>query len=488
MDLSIEIVSTQSIIHFFCGIYKRHRRIHAATSLLRKLWAGCGAASLPRILVVLAGSGGGVWLRSGKCLAAGCATRSFAVFLVLEKILLAYLNFSKVYAIIADGGSSMNPYRFVAQLLFAYLFASLPLLAQSVGVSRGELNRGQGSVDFQSYSGVNTVINSLAEIRGIGADLARQMLDSKGTVKRNVVIGDSRRYSVTQIVDYSSQDTGVIFADVFELGKKAGVDHINNLRQILAGYLEVMYKFSAAEADAIAMGVTVYNAIYRDNKAELSDRYAKAVLAKVSDKKLGLSPLFKDWPGGTQIVIPIELIGGVAEVAVQVILEDPVVAVLKTEKSKVDTAKMLREYKAREDAAQKAALKAKEDAEKLALAQERAAKEADEQVLRLQRSLAAAQEKVRTTDLRIRQSELDITAMQVQVDNARKDVVRNKFGVPVAGNDAAAAKEKELSIQQAALKKQSKTLEETHVEIENLQKQLEEAKKVALEKKAVLVR
>ncbi|GMO57389.1 MAG: hypothetical protein Ta2A_02890 [Treponemataceae bacterium] len=46
---------------------KEQRRIRAPTSLLRKLWAGCGGASVRRVLVLLAGSGcaaGCAWLNA----------------------------------------------------------------------------------------------------------------------------------------------------------------------------------------------------------------------------------------------------------------------------------------------------------------------------------------------------------------------------------------------------------------------------------------
>ena len=74
---------------------------------------------------------------------------------------------------------------------------------------------------------------------------------------------------------------------------------------MISGYLEKAYGYSESDASVLSEFVTYYNAVFRNDFEYIRGRYAEAVLKHLSPEKTGLSTRYQDWPGKSQILIPI---------------------------------------------------------------------------------------------------------------------------------------------------------------------------------------
>ena len=125
----------------------------------------------------------------------------------------------------------------------------------SIEVDINEISKSQ-RVDFVNYTGRNTKSESINEIKSIGHRLSYLMKNGKS----GVLYRYNAKYSIIRALDTNSDK---LSADILFLDKTAQVDHIKNVRRIISSYLEGMYAYTAKEADAIAVYVTYYNAVYR---------------------------------------------------------------------------------------------------------------------------------------------------------------------------------------------------------------------------------
>ena len=154
-------------------------------------------------------------------------------------------------------------------------------------------------VEFINYTGPNDVIDSVSAIRAIGAEIGKQIEQEKASS-----IGNRDRYSVVHAV--STEDTAKLDADVFFIGKDASVDHITNLRRIISAYIEAAYSYTEEEADSLAVYITAYNAVYRGQYDVFSLKYKSLVIENLTNEDCGLSKNYAEWPGHSQIVIPLK--------------------------------------------------------------------------------------------------------------------------------------------------------------------------------------
>jgi hypothetical protein len=94
-------------------------------------------------------------------------------------------------------------------------------------------------------------------------------------------------------------------ADIFVIEKDAEVDHINNVRLILLGYLMKMYGYSIEDAAVLAEFVTYYNAAIRSDMDYASKRYKPIVLSQIGAENVGISRSYAEWPGRSRLLIPL---------------------------------------------------------------------------------------------------------------------------------------------------------------------------------------
>ena len=131
-----------------------------------------------------------------------------------------------------------------------FFFGALTILS-ALDVDTEELSYGlKTKIEFLNYQGPHSKIETRQQIMGIGGELGSGF--SGIPASRNY----HNRYRIIHAIDPSAL-TG-FDADIFIIEKDAEVDHINNVRLILAGYLMKMYGYSAEDAATLAEFITYY--------------------------------------------------------------------------------------------------------------------------------------------------------------------------------------------------------------------------------------
>ena len=319
--------------------------------------------------------------------------------------------------------------------LFSFLFLSMILLS---GLSALEVNEpelkatGSETIEFINYSGPHKVIDSLEAIKRIGSDMGKTIVPDKASTT-----GNKNKYYVVHAVDPS--ETTKLDADILFIGPDATVDHIVNLRRIISAYLSSAYGYTEKDADTLAVFVTVYNAVYRGKYDVYESKYKTAVMKNLSASNCGLSTTYKEWPGKSEIVIPLyDVSGGLSTVDTSVISDSKVVNSMQEDDDKnIDSRKDMVDLKERE------------------------AEQATDKAQNAQKKAAEEQKK-------LNESKKEATQAQKQADTAKKEAEKN----PTAEN------------KKAAEEAQAKA-DEKKEEVKEQEKKTEEAKQEATEQQAL---
>ncbi len=258
-------------------------------------------------------------------------------------------------------------------VVLALSIAAVPVFAQ---VNEPEIRSvGSDTVEFVNYNGPHAVINTLDQIKSIGSGLGAVIAPNPA---ESATAGARNRYYVIHAVDPATTDK--LDADILFIGPDASVDHIRNLRHIIAGYLVSAYNYSEADAQTLAVFVTVYNAVYRGNMEVFTSRYKGVVTDNLTAEHAGLSLNYVDWPGRSQIVIPLSsTTGGLGTVDTTVISDRGVIDSMREEDDMgIDDRKDLVDIKEREaDQAEELAQEAQQEAATAQQEADRAQQEAD---------------------------------------------------------------------------------------------------------------
>lgn len=342
----------------------------------------------------------------------------------------------------------MKEHKIILFILIA-LAAAIPLNAQKVDEEELK-STGNDTIVFINYTGPHSKIDSLASIKQLGSELGTVV--AKDTSKATSA-GNPARYSVIHAIDPSEK--GKLDADIIIVGANATVDHIDNLRRIIASYLTAAYGYSEKDAETVAVFVTVYNAVYRGNFDAFQKKYKKIVLDNLSPSICGLSVNYTDWPGKSQIVIPLyDVNGGLSTVDTSVISDTQVVKSMQEDDGKnVESRKDMVDIKERE--AENASQKAQES-------QKNAVQE--------QKKLTEEKQKTETA--------------QKEAENARKEAEVAQKKAEENPEDAEAqkdAEEKKIEAEekQVAYEEQKTAQEEQQAAADNAEKEAAEQQAVA---------
>ncbi|MBP5603885.1 MAG: hypothetical protein J6X78_14280 [Treponema sp.] len=248
---------------------------------------------------------------------------------------------------------------FIISLLFTAGITALEVNEPELKVAGNE------TIEFINYTGPHKVIDSLAAIKAIGSDMGKTIVPEKASS-----VGNKNKYYIVHAVD--ATEKGKLDADILFIGADATVDHIINLRRIISAYLSSAYGYSEKDADTLAVFVTVYNAVYRGKYDIFQSKYKSVVMKNLSNDNCGLAVNYKDWPGKSEIVIPLyDVNGGLSTVDTSVISDSTVVESMKEDDDKnVESRKDMVDLKEREaeqasDKAQSSQKKAAEEQKKL---------------------------------------------------------------------------------------------------------------------------
>ena len=237
-------------------------------------------------------------------------------------------------------------------LSLTFVFLCLSAVIFALEVNEPELKTsGTQPIEFINYTGPHKVIDSISAIKKIGSDMGKQIVPEKASS-----VGNKDKYFVVHAVDANQK--GKLDADILFIGKNASVDHIVNLRRIISAYLTAAYSYSERDADTLAVFITVYNAVYRGQYDVYQSKYKDIVIKNLSKNNCGLSTSYKDWPGQSEIVIPLyDVNGGLSTVDTSVISDEKVIDSMQDDDDKnVEKRKDLVDIKEREadDASEKA--------------------------------------------------------------------------------------------------------------------------------------
>ncbi|MBN2874554.1 MAG: hypothetical protein JXM71_05620 [Spirochaetales bacterium] len=252
------------------------------------------------------------------------------------------------------------------------------LSAHALDVDETELSStGERTIEFINYEGPHEVIESAESIRAIGRALGTAV--ASGAARS----GSTGRYFVIHAVD-PTVPVG-LDADIIVLGEGALVDHVRNLRRIVAGFLETAYGYSARDADTLAIFITIYNAVYRGDLGYFGSKYKQVVAKELSASNAGLSVRWDEWAGRSRIVIPLTAKAGtgvLGSVDTTPITDESTVGSLREESPTggIDERMDIVDIKERGQDEEKAAIDAERDRiarEEAAIAAEKERREAD---------------------------------------------------------------------------------------------------------------
>lgn len=330
-------------------------------------------------------------------------------------------------------------------VLFSMLFLAFFSL-NALEVNQPELESvGKDTIEFINYTGPHTVINTKDEISGIGSALGEKVAPN---VANKYETGDNSKYYVIHAVD-SSVTTG-LDADILILGKNANVDHIKNLRSIISSYLVSAYGYSKADADTLAVFITVYNAVYRNDLDTYKSKYKEVVTKNLTKENCGISVNYKDWPGNTQLVIPLlnPVDGGLSTIDTTIISDSTVIESMQEEDERgVDERKNLVDIKEREaDVAQEEAKEAQKEA-------------------------TVAKQEVTKAKEELKQVEEEKKAVEKELEEAKEELAEN----PTDKKAQEAVKEAEKKVEEVQ-EKVEEAVAKVEEKVEEAEKKAEEAK------------
>ena len=323
------------------------------------------------------------------------------------------------YDVALTGGNFMK--KCIIFLTFALLTIS-SLFA--IDVDEKEIrDGGSGAIDFINYTGRHDEIDSVEAIRRIGSDLSGAVTSGQ--------VGSSNRYLVIHAVDSSVKEG--LDADIIILGAQVNVDHIDNLRLIIEGYLSSSYGYSRQDAKTLAHFITIYNAVYRSDMRAFAKKYKSVVLQHLSSDKVGLATTYSEWPGKTQIVIPLtdqKYSGTISTIDTGVISDKAVVDKMKESDDKdIDARKDMVEIKEKEseqareraEEARKKALEKEKESEQARKRAEQAKKNLQDKENTLQDKEKASQKAQKDADEAKKNNASDKDDKQKQADKAKEE-------------------------------------------------------------------
>ena len=177
------------------------------------------------------------------------------------------------------------------------LLSSLSLFAQEKAkLGEGEI-RDSERIRFTNRSNARAAENVKRQNDTIGKKLS-ELIESEPTQ-----VHDYKNVSVRRIL---ADKNGMFGGDIISLDSDSSFGHINSVYRILASYISNSFGYGEEKADIIALYVLYYNAMHRNEKSYFKTKYTSNLLDTLRVNSTGIGKTYKEWPGRTQIVIPLE--------------------------------------------------------------------------------------------------------------------------------------------------------------------------------------
>jgi hypothetical protein len=343
--------------------------------------------------------------------------------------------------------------------------------AWALGVDVDELKTAK-KVEFVNYTGPINIFNTDFDIRGIGRTLASQIQKGAAVASWRV------KYSAIHAVD--TAEPSKLSADIISLDRDAKIDHIDNVRRVASAYMTGLYQYPQRDSDLLAVFISYYNAVYRGNLPYFAGKYKTVVLSHLTADKVGISTSYFEWPGKTQMVIPLnegasrDVFGALnsSELTRKAVItqlqskpdkgipERTAVTELKQQEVKkgqatIDQeAKKLAEQKQQTAQTQEELDKARQASEQATTQQERAA--AQEKVAAAEQKLATQQEEQKATEQKMAEQQAAVQQKQQEIQQEKKDIAADQAAVKQEQSPEAV--KKDLAQQAATLAQREEDL------------------------------
>lgn len=182
-------------------------------------------------------------------------------------------------------------------ILFIYFGALHSVFSQTKAPLGTQELRGVKQIQFQNRSNRRAAASVIQENTATGKELARKIQEDPTSPQ------SFRGIEIQRILpDPNGKEYG---ADLFRISPEVSFDHINSINRILASYIENSFQYSESNAETLATFVLYYNAAHRKDLKFFQSRYTSNVIKAVNPENVGIDISYKNWPGKTEIIIPI---------------------------------------------------------------------------------------------------------------------------------------------------------------------------------------
>ncbi|PJZ84124.1 P83/100 family protein [Leptospira harrisiae] len=185
--------------------------------------------------------------------------------------------------------------RISRSIIICLTFVSLSLTAQSKAPLGESEIKGSKKIEFINRSLRKASDEIIQENTEIGRKLAETL------AKENTAAVDGVK--IQRVLPGAD---GKLGADILYLSETQSFDHVNSIARIIASYVEKSFQYKVGNAETLAQYILYYNATHRKDSKFFTKKYTEGVIAATSSDKLGIDTVYKNWPGKTQIIIPIE--------------------------------------------------------------------------------------------------------------------------------------------------------------------------------------
>ncbi|MBM9545987.1 hypothetical protein JWG40_03090 [Leptospira sp. 201903074] len=185
--------------------------------------------------------------------------------------------------------------RISRSIIICLFVAGLSLTAQSKAPLGESEIKGSKKIEFINRSLRKASDDMIQENTEIGRKLAETL------AKENTATVDGVK--IQRVLPGAD---GKLGADILFLSESQSFDHVNSIARIIASYVEKSFQYKVGNAETLAQYILYYNATHRKDSKFFTKKYTEGVITATSSDKLGIDTVYKNWPGKTQIIIPIE--------------------------------------------------------------------------------------------------------------------------------------------------------------------------------------
>ncbi len=184
---------------------------------------------------------------------------------------------------------------------YIYLFA-LTFFLQSSLIAQSKVVLGEEEIRKAPYTKFENRSDKFAtpEMKALEAEIGKGLHDLVIETDKPI------NYKGFTLQRFYSDEKGKFGGDILVLNKNATYGHINSIKRILNSYIQNSFEYTEKNADTLVMEVLYYNAQNRQKVDRIKKKYTKSLVAALNKNKVGIGKKFNDWPGNTQIVIPIK--------------------------------------------------------------------------------------------------------------------------------------------------------------------------------------